>query len=507
MAAPLRQATLLRRAGIGSARRARDGRAGLIVPALLWALAIVLAPTAAARAAPPSGALANDFAAQETEHVRFVVQKNDRWTAPAFAAKYGGAAERAYAELSVLFNAKPAKKIDVFVYVDATAFGAAVTALNRNELGGVDAIADPVAGDVSIALARFGAHSDLEAENALRHAVSHLLVGMASGRKMPHGFDEGIAQYVERPINPKIARIAALVQNASQGGKLVSWSDMNRPQPPVDAAEIVSAQAYSVVSFLIDRYGLQTFQKFLVAMQTSADWRDAMRTSFNRDPREIEKQWRENVPRWVTTGWKVNLVAAFDLQPARDLLRKANYAGAKTALERSQRLYTELNDAEQLKVVSDLIAQCDTGIQAEALMTQTQQALEHHTYDRAASLLMQAKAQYDRLPTTARPDDLIATYDSLAQAGTNAAAKLDEAVQLSHSWGDYPAARTAAVDAGKTFARLGDDEMTNRARSLLSDLDSRQRRLVLLLGALAVLTLAWLALWLWARGASELEWD
>jgi hypothetical protein len=45
-----------------------------------------------------------------------------------------------------------------------------------------------------------------------------------------------------------------------------------------------------------------------------------------------------------------------------------------------------------------------------------------------------------------------------------------------------------------------------RADQELSRLDQRQRQIVLLLGALAVLTLAWLALWLWARGPSELDW-
>ena len=49
--------------------------------------------------------------------------------------------------------------------------------------------------------------------------------------------------------------------------------------------------------------------------------------------------------------------------------------------------------------------------------------------------------------------------------------------------------------------------MTADAESVLSSLDTRQRRLVLMLGALAVLTLAWLALWLWARGHSELRWE
>jgi hypothetical protein len=44
------------------------------------------------------------------------------------------------------------------------------------------------------------------------------------------------------------------------------------------------------------------------------------------------------------------------------------------------------------------------------------------------------------------------------------------------------------------------------SQSVLDELDKRQRRIVLLLVALAVLTVIWLGLWLWARGPSELIW-
>jgi hypothetical protein len=35
----------------------------------------------------------------------------------------------------------------------------------------------------------------------------------------------------------------------------------------------------------------------------------------------------------------------------------------------------------------------------------------------------------------------------------------------------------------------------------------RQRRLVLLFGGLALLSAAWLTLWLWARGGTQLDWE
>jgi hypothetical protein len=188
------------------------------------------------------------------------------------------------------------------------------------------------------------------------------------------------------------------------------------------------------------------------------------------------------------------------------LLARAHYAAAKSELERSLRLYTDLGDRARQTEVEGLLRQGDVGLQAEALMTQTQQALERHTYDRAQTLLTQARGQYDQLPAAQRPAELLATYEELAGAGLRATSDLDRASRLSHRWADYPEARAAAVDAGAAFARLGDEEMTRSTRDVLDRLDARQRRLVLMLGALAALTIAWLALWRWARGPAELEW-
>ncbi len=365
---------------------------------------------------------------------------------------------------------------------------------------------DRAANTIHLALPRLLTGSALEAENALRHATAHLMVAVATDQRAPRGIDEGIAQYVERPVNPRLARIAALLQNASQRGDLPSWSDLNRPQPRVQDADLAAAEAYAVVAFLIDRYGLREFQRFLVALGTEPDWRVAMRSVYERAPDEIERQWQDSLPRWLAGGWRVNLVAAFDLRPAVDLLAKAHYAAAKEALDDSQRLATELGDEARLAEVKALLAQADTGLQAEALMGQVQQALERHTYDRAHSLLDQARQQYDRLPAEQRPMGSLETYDRLTRAGVQAALDLDEASRLANSWADYPEARAAAVDAGTAFAQLGDEEMAQRARTILDDLDARQRRLVLMLAALAALTIAWLALWLWARGPAELDW-
>ncbi len=492
--------------------RSTADRAALSSAALLIALAALLglapAPTLAAPPGqPPPPPPASGFTVQETAHFVFFGQSSGQTDVVAFAGTYGPAAEQAFTELAALFNVQPPTKIAIYAYADDQSLQRAIQGIDAVELTRVGAIADPGSLSISLALPTFLARSPREAENAIRHATAHLLVGLAAGHNLPRGFEEGIAQYVERLPTPRLARIAATVQGANQRGALLSWSDLNRSQPPSADAELMRAESYAVVAFLLDQYTVRSFRDFLAALRTEPDWRLAMRATYNRSAGEIETQWKDNLPRWGAGGWKENLVAAFDLQPARDLLAGANYAAAKAALDRSQRLYADLGDRERLAEVEALLLQCDTGIQAEALMTQAQEALELHTYDRAQILLTQARTQYAQLPPEQHPTGLLEAYDRLAASGLQAINSLDRAQQLSRRWRDYPDARSAALGAGSTFAALGDEEMTARAQAVLHDLDVRQRRLVLLLAALACLTAAWLALWLWARGPAEVNWS
>jgi hypothetical protein len=443
----------------------------------------------------------------DTPHFQYVVQANGSLSAAAFAAKYGEAAEAAFSDLTQVFNVRTTDKLTIKVFVDAKAYNDAVAATGRLEVPGIIAVADPKLFTILIPLNQFEARTPLETENNLRHAVAHILTGIASGFTVPRGFDEGIAQYVERPVVPQLARNAALVQGASQNGQLLSWSDLNRTQPPVDNPDLIAAQAYSVTDFLISRYRIPAYQRFLKVLPASSSWRDALQTAFGRSSDTIERQWRDNLPQWAAGDWRNNLMAGFDLGPAHDLLSKGNYAAAKQALAQSQQLFTEIGDRDGLKQVEAMLAQCDTGIQAEALMVQVQQALEHHVYDRAASLLTQARAQYKLLPIEQRPQTLLDTYDKLAQSGIKAGQQLNEATQRSHRWGDYPEARSAALAAGKIYAELGDTDKRTETQTLLNQIDGRQRRIVMLLGALGALTFAWLALWLWARGPSTVKWD
>lgn len=455
---------------------------------------------------PPAGD-GGPFVAATHGHATFFVQSGVAIPAAELAAAYGPLVEQAHAEGTLLFAVQTPVDLAVYAYADELAYAAATTELPSGATDDLGIIPEPAARRVHLLVSRLANRSPLEIENALRHVTTRVVLDAASGGNLPRGFAEGMALYVERPITPRLARIASLVTTANQGGGLLSWSDLNRRRPLTNERALSEAESYAAVAFLLDRYGFRTFRAFLDQARTQPDWRVAMRAAYNnRGASDIEAQWRDNLPRWTGGDWRVNLVAALDLVAPREALMGGDYAGARAALELSWRLYSDLGDEARVEETEGLLALSETGIQAETAMVQAQQALELHTYDRAVALVTQARTQYALLPADHQPTGLLDTYERTAASGLAAIASLEEAERRVHRWDEYPQARAAALDAGTRFAALGDEELRERAGAVLETLEARQRRLVLLLGALAAVTAAWLALWLWTRGPAPLDW-
>jgi hypothetical protein len=448
---------------------------------------------------------ATDFSSAETEFARIFVAPDASTDAESFARTWGLLIDSAVDQLGA-FLPLPADKIDLFLYADDLAYSQATSGTLWPEPESMPVQANPVTSDIALDVAAFSRLTPLEAENALRHALAHVVARQASHGEIPRGFDEGLATYFERPAPARLARHAALVQNARAGGDLLSWSDLNRPAPPDAPPAVVVAHAYSLVAFLIDRHGPGVLGSTIVSLAEDPDWRAVLREAYGRAPDELEAQWAESLPRWTAGGWRTNLLAAFDVQPARDLIELGHYATARRDLEQSLRLYTDLDDDEGIAEVNALLQQVDTGLQAELFMTQSQAALEQHDYERAQSLLDQARSQYGNLSNAQEPTELLTSYEALAQAGLLAEQNLNRARQWSARWVDYQTARASALAAGAEYARLGDDVRLTETHEVLQELDARQRRLVLLFGGLAVLSAAWLMLWLWARGDGQLNW-
>ena len=454
---------------------------------------------------PPPAAVPPGFTSADTARARIHVAPGSAQDADAFARDWGLLIDDGMDQLDA-FLPPFADMIDIYVYPDSVAFGQATANARWPELEPGPVLANPGVGDLAIDLEAFQRATPLEAENALRHGMAHMAIREASRGRAPRGFDEGLAAYFEQPVPAQMARHAALVQNARSNGDLLTWSDLNRPLPPEAEPAQIMAHAYAMVAYFIDRDGAGKLGEFVAALGSEPDWRAVMRESYNRAPAELEAQWVENLPRWTTGGWRTNLLAGFDLEPARDLIAKGHYASARRELEQSLRLYTDLNDETGIDQINDLMAQTDIGLQAETLMSQTQASLELHDYDRAQDLLGQAQSQFERLGGVQAPDETMAVYAGLSQQGLQAEQDLARARVLSRRWADYPLARQAALNAGTAYAALGDSTGYESSSAVMRALDERQLRLVLLVGGLTLLSVAWLGLWLWSRGKPPLDW-
>ncbi len=436
------------------------------------------------------------------------VQDGAGVSAEDFVAAHGDDLATALEELLLFLHVDHAiRPIELDIYGDIDAYHAAIDGFDRLELPSQIAVADPEGARIALPADSFGSLTPLDAENQLRHALTHVVTGWATDFTIPRGFDEGLAQYAKRPNLPVQARLASLVQAAQQNGTLASWATLNRDGAS-DDDDMERAQSYSMVAYLIRYQGLPDLWAFLENLKTAESWRSALDTAVAPvTASQIERQWKDAIPAWAAGEWRWNLMTGFDLEPARAQLARGNFAGATAALEISNQLLRDIDDPDRAAEVAILEDQARTGELAETKMTEAQQALEQFLYERAAAAVAQANEHYALLPPEARPDELIATYTEMAARGMAATSALDIAHGQAGNWGDYAETRLLASGAGQDFAMLGDGERRNDADRLVQSIDQAQLRIVLLLAALAVLSIGWLALWIRTRGEPPLKWD
>jgi hypothetical protein len=481
---------------MAASRRSNGYRVSRIGHRLLT-VCLIVAAFGFAIVTPATGQAPTDsWDARTTEHstIRFApdLPELPDLAPDLFLANFSGEIDAAVTELALVLALEPAA-IELQI-------------LPRIETGDVIAV-DPVAGVIAIDGPVFTGQTHIDAVNLLRNGIARTMVSRASDGNLAPLFVSGMALYAQRPLTPVISRYAANLQNANTQGAMLSWADINRSASGLTpGTELTEASQYAVTAWLIDHFQLATYQQFLREMRDTDDWRVGIERAYGLPAAEIERQWREDVPRWANTGWKTNVLAGFDLDPARMLLERGNYAAAKASLERSQRLFSELGDEANLQVVTALLAQTEVGLQAETLMTQTEASLRQHDYERASDLIAQAEAQYARMPPDQRPEAVLADYRARADAGLKAIEQLANAQRLANSWTEFPQARNDAIAAGRAFAELSDATRLSEAETTLDRIDERVRRLVFLLGGLAFLSFVWLLLWRRHGGNTAMIW-
>lgn len=433
----------------------------------------------------PTGAVAAEWREKATRYVVIYHQPELANTADQLAAMVDPVIE----QMVALHNYTPRQPFAVRLYGNTDAYVQS-SDLARTPYGQIAQAGGP-ARELAIAEPRIRNLTPEQIRNLFRRGVTHLMLDEQTGGRLPIGLLQGAAQYSEAPT-PEVEVNARDLDKARRDRAMLSWADLNAPERFAAQSEIAAAEGYAIVSFLLDRYGLTPWQRFVAASRTAPDVATAFTRGYGKSPAALESEWQSYLPEYFGGSFTINYFARYDLHVARDFLQAGRYPEARDELEAVAKFITGAGRTEKEAELRDMAKQVSQGIEAENLLAQGQAQLAGFQYATARDTFQQAKQRYDAIGATTKTD-AVTREIAAADSGVRALARLDDSKRL---LGDlkYPEARAAAMDAIKAFADLSDEEHYRQSYLIIQELDANLTRVAYLLGALALLNVGW-AVW------------
>lgn len=440
---------------------------------LLTALVIALALLPGAVWAQES-----DWRERRTERFAILYIDGDEQT----AERYAGFVDSIYDEVAAIFGHQTATPVTLRLYPTLELYQQ-INPLARG-MQGIVAHADYRRHEVVVVLPQTAQQTPEEVQNNIRHELTHIVAAELSDDRLNVGFQEGLAQYVERPA-PELETRIKLLQRAVERDQLLAWSELDDRDTVYRSPEVSYPESMSIVAFLIERYSFAKMRDFLTIAGRSSGYRSALERAYAATPDELERQWQAWLPTYLAGGYKRNALSAYDLSGAEALLRQGRYADAKADLEKAIEWLRTTQQTAVLQQAEDLLVRSEDGLHADQLAEDARAALAAADYDRATDLVGQARQAYAALQDT-RQEAVLAAYAERAERGRAAADALGQAQALARGL-RYPEARAAADQAAATYLALGDRARADQALALRGFLDQRQTWLGAALLALGLL--------------------
>jgi hypothetical protein len=307
------------------------------------------------------------------------------------------------------------------------------------------------------------------ARESFRHEMTHIVAAELSNQQLTIGFHEGLAQYNELSTR-RAQESAQLLRNAqSSGAELLSWTDLNSRETFMERPDLGYPQAYSVMAFLAERYGMGTFGQFVAEIRAGEPWQRVFQLTYGKRLNEMEYEYRESfLPEFLRDGWQENVLTAYDLSPGLAYYEAGHFAEARAHFERSEELYRDLGRTERADAAAAYLANAIRAEEATAVAGAARKSLEAYEYEAARDQAAEAVATFDELKLQSQ-SEIAAETQRLAERGLLAVAQLDSAEARLDKF-DLPGARAEARAASEAFGELGDAERAETANKIVSDL-------------------------------------
>ena len=131
------------------------------------------------------------------------------------------------------------------------------------------------------------------------HEYTHAVVHELSRGRVPHWFNEGLAEYQETKFS-KNSKPASSLKQAWEADELRPWNQIESlfGGSSLDQVRLGYEQSHSVVAYLAQRYGFWHMPRLLKQMAQGASFEEALEQEFKSSPERLEKDWKRWLPRF-----------------------------------------------------------------------------------------------------------------------------------------------------------------------------------------------------------------
>lgn len=130
------------------------------------------------------------------------------------------------------------------------------------------------------------------------HEYTHVLVRDLSQDKCPLWLNEGLAVWESSRYAPvSLSELKQALKN-TQIIPLIELHQSFAPSNRTERIGLAYQQSYTIVRFLIERYGFWHIQRLLAGIKNQENWEDILKSVFGLNWDTLEKRWRE----YLSTG-------------------------------------------------------------------------------------------------------------------------------------------------------------------------------------------------------------
>jgi hypothetical protein len=328
-------------------------------------------------------------------------------------------------------------------------------------------------GSREISLIAENIHSDYgtwgsRALNDFRHELIVLFGVQLSQGKIPEGLLKGLGGYGENPaeVFEDWYQTSGNIFNPEFDWQIL-W---DTEYAHSDKSRLL--QTTSIVAYLIDVFGWNSFVDFLRNLASADGHRQALIENYAMGFQSLQSHWRDYFTVYVTDRWQFNVFHNYDLGVIMELMAAGAYVDAANSLEEAITVIEIFGEEENLSLARELLERSQKGIQAGAFVGEARQALIAGEYQRCVDISNQALGFYEQLGDNRRISEIEA-YITVAQEVLDLRREVEQ-MKLDVP---YPAQVERLIKIGHRLSELGDGQGVTETEISLATITGGQRKL------------------------------